>query len=285
MKVGVPMVIIFIPVMWWILTRFVWKWDEKVLDLDRSHIEKEINELGRPSRAEVMTMAVFFSTALLWIFRADLKLGLFTIPGWSNLFGQPAFLRDSTVAVAAAVALFVLPVNLKKRQFLLGAGWERKVPWGVLILLAGGFALASGFSQTGLSAWLAGHLTALGAVPILLMVLIIVGSVTLFTEVASNTATITVLLPILAASSVVFGVHPYLLMLPATLAASCAFMLPAATPPNAIVFAPGFLHVRDMIRGGFTIDVLATLLITGLAFTVLPWALGIALGVFPDWAR
>lgn len=232
MKVGVPVVVVLVPLMWLILTRWVWRWDDKVLGLERSHIETEIRTLGSLRKAEAMTIAVFSSAAFLWIFRSDIQLDLFTIPGWSGLFGNPAFLRDSTVAIAAAITLFLLPVNLKKGEFLLAGDWYKKVPWDVLLLLGGGFALASGFQQTGLSEWLAQQLGGLGGVSLLVLVVIVAASVSLFTEVASNTATATVLIPILGATAVAFGIHPFALMIPCTLAASCAFMLPAATPPK-----------------------------------------------------
>jgi sodium-dependent dicarboxylate transporter 2/3/5 len=285
MKIGIPMVVIFLPIAWLILTRVVWRWDERALDLERSHIDREIRALGPLRRAEALTLTVFFTTAFLWIFRADLRLGLFTIPGWSRLFGEPAFLRDSTVAIAAAVALFLLPVNLRKGEFLLGGDWYRHVPWNVLILLGGGFALAAGFQGSGLSEWLGNRLGGLAGIPILLMIFVLALGVTHFTEVASNTATATVLLPILAASAVALGINPYALMLPAALAASCAFMLPAATPPNAIIFSSGHLRVRDMVMSGIIINLVGAILIALLTYALLPLAFGVDLGRFPAWAR
>jgi sodium-dependent dicarboxylate transporter 2/3/5 len=285
MKIGVPMVVIFLPIAWLILTRVVWRWDEASLDLERSHIDEEIRALGPLRRGEALTLAVFCVTALLWIFRADLRLGLFTIPGWSRLFGSPDFIRDSTVAIAASITLFLLPVNLRKGEFLLGWDWYKRVPWNVLLLLGGGFALAAGFQGSGLSEWLGLRLGGLAGIPLLLMIFILALGVTHFTEVASNTATATVLMPILAASAVALAIHPYALMLPATLAASCAFMLPAATPPNAIVFSSGHLHVRDMVVSGVIINLVGAILITLLTMFLLPLVLGLDLGSFPVWAR
>jgi sodium-dependent dicarboxylate transporter 2/3/5 len=285
MKIGLPMVVIFLPIAWLVLTRVVWRWEERALDLERSHIDAEIRALGPMRRAEVVTLAVFAITALLWIFRADLQLGFFTIPGWSRLLGEPSFVRDSTVAIAASVTLFLLPVDLRRGEFLLAGDWYKHVPWNVLLLLGGGFALAAGFHASGLSEWLGGHLGGLVGIPLLLMIFLLAFGVTHFTEVASNTATATVLMPILAASAVALAIHPYLLMLPATLAASCAFMLPAATPPNAIIFSSGHLRVRDMVMSGVIINLIGAVLIALVTYALLPWVFGAGPGSFPPWAR
>jgi sodium-dependent dicarboxylate transporter 2/3/5 len=285
MKIGTPIAVIFIPLVWVVLTRVVWRWDETVLDLDRTHIDAEIKALGPLRRAEAMTLSICATTALLWIFRADLRLGVFTIPGWGRIFGDPGYIRDSTVAIAAAIALFLLPVNLKRREFLLAGDWYKHIPWNVLILLGGGFALAAGFQESGLSEWLGGHLGGLRGIPILAMIFVLCLGVTHFTEVASNTATATVLVPVLAASAVAIGIHPYTLMLPAALAASCAFMLPAATAPNAIVFSSGHLRVRDMMKSGVIVNMIGAILITLLTYTLITLVFGVELGSVPLWAR
>ncbi len=167
-----------------------------------------------------------------------------------------------TIAVAAALVLFVIPADLKRGEFVLDWGWAVRIPWDVLLLFGGGFALAAGFRVTGLGEWLAGGLSLLVALPLSLMVLALSLMVIFASEIASNTALASLLLPILAATAKGLRIHPYLLMLPATLAASCGFMLPVATPPNAVAFASGYVTAPQMVRAGLVVDLMGALLVT-----------------------
>jgi len=281
MTMAVPVVMIFIPIVWTYLCRFV-----SPIKLDRIEfakdngdiIQKELAALGEISRPEKMVACVFAATAFMWIFRKPLQLGSVTIPGWSGLFSNPEMLHDSTVAMIMGILLMLLPVKFGKgevvnneREFFL-LDWhtvETRMPWGILLLFGGGFALASGFTKTGLSSWIGDQLTGLSAFPLWAVVLIVCLGITFLTELTSNTATSTMILPVMGAAAVAAGFHPLLLMLPATLSASFAFMLPVATPPNAIVFGSGWVTIPAMTRAGFALNLIGAILITTLALLLI----------------
>jgi len=210
-------------------------------------------------------MAIFVLTALAWIGRADLQIGAITLPGWTTLFGLTG-IHDGTVAMAAAILLFAIPVDFKKVDFLLDWAWAKKLPWQVLLLFGGGFALAESFRRTGLAAWLVTGLESFQGIPVIFLVLTTCLAVTFLTEVTSNTATASLLIPVLAAASTALKIHPYLLMIPATISASFAFMMPVATPPNAIVFGSGYLTIPQMARAGFVLNVVGAFWITFITY-------------------
>lgn len=230
---------------------------------------------GAVSRGEKLTIALCTATALLWIFRADMELGRFTIPGWSSMFSNPKGIHDATVAVAMAFIAFLLPVS--KGERLLPWSEFKRVPWDVLILFGGGFALADALDASGFGKWAGSNLSFVGAWPPWLMIAALGIAVTLLSEVASNVATATAMMPIAAALAVTIGVHPYALMLPAVLAASSGFMLPVATAPNTIVYGTGLVRVRSMTRAGFLLDLSATVIITLLMLLVVPRVIGMSL--------
>lgn len=227
------------------------------------------------SRPEKTALVLCAATALLWIFRADLSLGATTVRGWSSLFPAAKSINDSTVAITMAALAFLLPVG--GGRFLLE--WEefKRIPWDVLILFGGGFALADALETSGLSKWAGQGLSFVGSWPPVLMIAGVCVAVTLLSELASNVATATAMMPIAAALATSIGVHPYLLMISAVLAASSGFMLPVATAPNTIVYGTGYVSVRAMARSGLLLDIAAAAIITLLVFTVIPWATGIDL--------
>jgi len=200
--------------------------------------------------------------AFLWIFRKNLNLGVVTLPGWSDLLGIRAYVHDSTVAMLGALLLFAVPLPGARRRFVLDWETALQVPWGVVLLFGGGFSLARAFGTSGLSEWIGHALHGLAVLPVPLMVATTAFLVTFLTELTSNTATATLLLPIAASAAQGLGLHPFLLMLPATLSASCAFMLPVATPPNAIVFGSERLEIRDMVRAGIWLNLIGVVLVT-----------------------
>lgn len=212
------------------------------------------------SSREKRTLTVFLLTATAWV-TLDGPAG-----GWRGWLGleQASY---SSVALAAAVLLFITPSG-NGQQRLLNWAEAKQIEWGIFILFAGGITLANAFTSSGLSALLAQNLTALTYIPLWLCVLGICLSVTFLTEITSNTATATLLMPILASAAVALQIDPILLMLPAALSASCAFMLPVATPPNAIVFASGELQVIDMARAGLVINIVGAFFITALVMVV-----------------
>lgn len=233
---------------------------------------------GAMSRAEKTTLALCIATALLWIFRADINLGAFVVPGWANLFPKAKLINDATVAVLMALLAFMLPTGQPGERLLEWAEFKR-IPWDVLILFGGGFALADALESSGFSKWAGARLSFVGGWHPILMIVALCIVVTLLSEVASNVATATAMMPIAAAMAVSIGVHPYFLMIPAVLAASSGFMLPVATAPNTIVYATGLIRVKAMARSGFLLDVAAAIVITLLMFLVVPWATGIDLKI------
>ncbi len=270
MMLAIPVVMVFIPLVWVYLCRFV-----SPIRLGNisggSHaiIQRELDDLGSMNRGEKIVAAVFCLTAFLWIFRKSIVFGEFVIPGWSGLFGHPKFLHDSTVAMAMGILLMLIPVkgglivNGKREWFILD--WhtvQAKIPWGILILFGGGFALASGFGASGLDKWIGDKLTGIAGWPLWAVVLTICLAVTFLTELTSNTATTTMILPILGMAAVAAAVHPLFFMVPATLAASFAFMLPVATPPNAIVFGSGWVSVPQMSRAGLVLNFIGAGIVT-----------------------
>lgn len=273
MLFAVVYLVVLVPVCWLIVVITARVPKGAALPLDQLGVEKP----GPMSRGEKTTLAICAATALLWIFRADINIGATTIPGWSNLFPSAKMINDATVAIAMAILAFLVPAS--KEQRLLG--WEelRKVPWDVLILFGGGFALADALESSGFSKFAGARLSFVGEWSPVLMILVICIVVTLLSEVASNVATATAMMPIAAALSVSIGVHPYFLMIPAVIAASSGFMLPVATAPNTIVYATGHVRVKAMARSGFLLDLAAAIVITFLVFMVIPWATGIDLRV------
>jgi sodium-dependent dicarboxylate transporter 2/3/5 len=265
MLVGVPYVLVFLPLAWLTLVTLFLRHEgrgaREANGAGAADFAAELRGLGPLSRAEATVLAVFALAAFGWIFRADLKLGGFTLPGWADALGLGDRVQDATVAVAAALLLFLIPVDRERRHFALDWDWAVRIPWGVLLLFGGGFALAESFHKTGLAAWLAGHMTGLAGLPLLPLLFCLTLGVTVLSEFASNTAVAALLMPILAATATGIGVHPYILMLCASIAASSGFALPVATAANAIVFGSGRITARQMLKAGLVLDLIAAILI------------------------
>lgn len=285
MMVGVPLVIVFVPVTWLFLTRIGLPIRIRSLPGSSDVIREELKKIGPMRKGERLVMIIFLATAFLWIFRKNIDLGTFTIPGWSNALGIANYVNDATVAIFSAILLFAIPENLKKRSFLLDWEWAIKIPWGILLLFGGGIALAAGFKATGLAAWIGSNLSLFSSVPLIVMITITCFMLTFLTEVTSNTATATIFMPILAATALAMGVHPYLLMVPATISASCAFMLPVATPPNAIIFGSGCVTIPQMAKVGVGLNFIGIVIVTTITYLVAIPAFGILLNTFPSWAH
>lgn len=290
--VGVaPLTLVFVPLAWWLMTRFLLPVPPGGSSA-REVVLREREQLGRMGRGARMMTAVFVLTALLWVTRGDLDFGWVRLPGWSRLLsasgesaaGGGAWVSDSTVALVMAVLCFALPVEPRRGVWLMDWPTASRLPWDVLLLLGGGFAIAKGFAVSGLDVLLGAELAPLveGA-----PVWLVVGGTALFmsllTELTSNTATTFVLLPVAAQAAALGGLDPRTLMLPATLAASAAFMLPVATPPNAVVFGSGQIPPAVMARTGLALNCVVVVLLTVifLAWTA-PW-LGIEAAA-PAWA-
>ena len=284
-----PLVLLYLPLAWLLLTRVVTK-VPSTSSTEISTIAEERAKMGKMSPAERRMALLFFVTALLWVTRADLRIGSFLIPGWVRLVlpgvEEPArWITDATVALAMALLCFVVPSGERPGERLMNWTTAKRMPWEVLLLIGGGFALAAGFQHSGLDETLGGLLGEVFAgKSTWLIVLPVVGFMTALTEITSNTATTAVLIPILGRAAVDAGISPLVTMVPATIAASAAFMLPVATPPNAVVFSSGLIPPQTMARIGLWMNLLLILLIT-LVFQL--WVrdfLGIE-AELPAWAQ
>jgi sodium-dependent dicarboxylate transporter 2/3/5 len=273
MMLGLPIVVCFIALAWLLITRVLFRFRLDEVPGGRQLIEAQIAALGPMGRGEKSVRLVFALAALCWIVPsllssvADLGKAL----PWLRLF------NDTVVALAAGLLLFMLPGSTPGRAVLDWKDAEAGLPWGVLLLFGGGLSLAAAVAASGLDKWLGQQVVGLGALPIVALI----GSVTLIvlflTEITSNTATAATFIPILGGVALGIGIDPMVLLIPAALAATCAFMLPVGTPPNAIVFATGAVSIAEMARGGLLLNLVGVVLIT--LFTVLigPWALGLVL--------
>ncbi len=285
---GLPFAAVFLILAWLLLTRlFVGRGGGFVAD--DAVFRDELKRMGRMKYEEKIVLACFVLVAFLWLFRRPIDLGGFIIPGWSALMPVPDYIDDGTVAITVALLLFIIPSTQRRsdgrRRRLMNWKTASKLRWGIVILFGGGFALASGFVQSGLAAYLGNQLTALKSIPPLLIVIAICAMLTFLTELTSNTATTEIFLPILAALAVAIGVNPLFIMIPATLSASCAFMLPVATPPNAIVFGTGEVRMHHMVRVGIFMNLIGIVLITAAMYLLGLHVFGIDLSTMPDWAR
>lgn len=259
--IGFPISVLFLVVAYFILKwMFIPKRDNKSFEV--SYFKDEYKKLGKMSYEEKFVAVIFSLTALLWFTRSDIDFGSFTLPGWKNIFPNPENIQDGTVAIAMAMLLFFIPSKNQKGKMLIGWDEAKRLPFHIILLFGSGFALAKGFELSGLSGWLAGNLQFIRDANPFVLVLSICILVTVISEFASNVASIQLTLPILLALVGTMGVHPLLLMLPATFAASLGFMLPVATGPNTIVFGSGRIKVKDMMRAGLLLDIIGILIIT-----------------------
>ncbi|QDH80376.1 SLC13/DASS family transporter [Echinicola soli] len=269
MLVGLPISLCLLGICWWYLVRIAYPFPKNMaLAGGKAEIQRQLKALGTISKPEVRVLIVFLLVSFCWISRVFLLEDL--LP----------FLNDTIIALAGVIALFMIPAAREQKQLL---DWKtaERIPWGILLLFGGGLSLAAGFKDTGLAAWLGSHFEALQGIHFLFFVLIIVASVNFLTEITSNVATASMLLPILGAVALALGVHPYGLMVAATMAASCAFMLPVATPPNAVVFGSGYLTIPAMAKAGLWMNILSIFFITLFVYYIMPLLWGIDLKVYP----
>ena len=278
-----PLSLLFLLIAWAVLVRM---FAPRARDRrERPELFREqYRKLGRLGYEEAMLLGLFSLLVLLWMFRSDIVVGSFTLPGWTRIMPSPEAIDDGTVAIAVALLLFILPSRTEPAARLLDWRTARELQWGIVLLFGGGFALATGFKESGLSEWLGGRLGGLAGLPPVAIVLSVCGGMTFLTELTSNTATTEMILPVLGSLGVATNLDPLLLMIPATLSASCAFMLPVGTPPNAIVFGSGEVRISDMVRSGIVLNLIGIVLITLGVFLLGAWVLGIDPNVVPDWA-
>ena len=234
---GFPISVLLLAICWLYLTKFAFKFKQKTFPGGRDEINRQLKVLGKVSYEEKTVLTVFALTAFAWITRSFLLKQY--IPA----------IDDTIIAIVFAILLFILPSKTKNKKIL---AWKDavKLPWGILLLFGGGMALALGFDSSGLALWLGQQMSTLETLSLFLLLLILIAAVNFLTEITSNLATTAMILPVLAPLAILLNIHPYFLMVGATVAASCAFMLPVATPPNAVVFGSGYLKIEDMVKKG-----------------------------------
>ena len=265
MLVGVPLVVAFLPLAWLVLTRVTCPVGAGAAHDDergRAHIRAQLRELGRPSRGEWTTLVVFVLTAAAWIARPWLTQ--LSVAGARPLAG----LTDTGIALVGGMSLFLLPVSARDRVFALDWATARRLPWDTLLLFGGGLSIAAAVQATGVGAYMGSGLDGLAGVPGWVLTVAVTTIVIFLTELTSNTATTATLLPILTGVAPALGAEPLALVVPAAIAASCAFMLPVATPPNAIVFGSGRVTVPQMMHAGLWLNLLGIVLVTALTYAL-----------------
>lgn len=275
MKVGVPLVVVMLPICWFWLTRVANPMKLKKVPGGRDLIIKELKEMGSMSAGERWTALIFGLTALGWIFRKKLAF----------IFPDPSLVTDAAIAMVGALLLFLIPINMKKNKFVMDWHWASKMPWGVLILFGGGLAMAAGFKKTGLAEWIGSQVGLLENAPILVLVIAVSTLIIFLTELTSNTATSAMVMPILSAVAIGLGQNPLLLVVPAAIAASCAFMLPVATPPNAIVFGSGYVSIPQMAKSGIGLNFVGIALAVVVTYVLVIPVFDVVIGEIPTWTQ
>ncbi len=273
MGVGLPLVVTFVPITWFVLTKLVFPIRETTIPGGRDLIRRELQRQGPMSRAEVSVLVIFVLTATAWITRPLLLELLPRAGAGEPTSGDP--ITDAGIAIAAAVLLFLIPVDAKRGVFLLSWKDVAKLPWGILILFGGGLSLASALKSAGVATFIGQGVSGLEHPPTVLLILIVTATIVFLTELTSNTATTATFLPILGAVSIGLGLNPLVLTVPAAIAASCAFMMPVATPPNAIVFSSGEITIPQMCKAGLWLNFIGIALVMALMYAVAFNVLGV----------
>ena len=260
MMVGFPYAVILLAFIWSYLYFRFKPGKGEWADIDRFTFHEQLKEMGKTKAEEKTVLWVFILLALLWITRADLSAGAFIFRGWAGWLPHGDMIQDGTVAVCMAIVLFIFPSKSQKGSRILDWETASRIPWHILLLFGGGFALASGFKESGLSVWFGEQLQWVSGMHLFLVILAISLIISFLTELTSNTATTEMVLPILAGISISTGIPPLWLMIPATLSASMAFMLPVATPPNAIVFSTSRIRTSEMAGTGLVLNLFAAVI-------------------------
>ncbi|WP_396636630.1 SLC13 family permease [Maribacter sp. R77961] len=266
---GLPISIVLLFICWKYLTRYAFSFKQTEFPGGKDEIKRQLQLLGKISYEEKLVGFIFAFTAFCWITRSFLLQQF--LPG----------LDDTIIAICFAIVLFLIPARSKKEQLI---NWEEavKMPWGIILLFGGGMALAKGFEVSGLAVWIGSQMTSLSGLSIVLLILVLIAAVNFLTEITSNLATTAMLLPVLAPMALTINVHPFALMVGAAVAASCAFMLPVATPPNAVVFGSGYLRIPDMVKKGLFMNLISIVVLTLFVYFALPELWGFVIEGFPN---
>ena len=277
MMMGLPISIIFLFTGWLLMTKVIFRMPKLKVFTSKDLIKDMLKALGKLRRDEVASGLVFLSAALLWVTGSDIMLSdSFTIHGWRSALGLE-MVSDASIAVGTSLLLFLIPSKDRPEEKLLTWNKVRELPWGILLLFGGGFAIAGGFNSSGLSNIIGNLFAQLDINSPILIVIIVCFVLTFLTEITSNTATTNLILPILAKASAVLGLDPRILMIPATLSASCAFMMPIASPTQAIVFGSGHVKIKQMIKAGILFNLWGVIVVTSVFYVLAKFVFGIAI--------
>ena len=266
---GFPISISLLFFCWYYITRVAYVFNQREFPGGRSEVNRLKNDLGPISYEEKIIAIIFALAGFCWITRSFLLQSILPV------------LDDTIIAISFGLILFVIPSKAKTNTLL---NWKDTIqlPWGVIILFGGGMAIAKAFEISGLAIWLGELMTTLNALPFFILIIFLIAAVNFLTEITSNLATTAMILPVLASLAFEIGVHPFGIMIGAAVAASCAFMLPVATPPNAIVFGSGYLKIPDMVSRGIVLNIFSIILIAVMVYFILPLLWDINLNNFPD---
>lgn len=271
MMIGTPLALAFILIAWWLMTRVLYRFDLPEVPGGRAMIDDQIAQLGPMSQGERTVMYVFIAAAFLWVVP-----GLLTsIPAIDAALPWLGELDDTAIAIGAGLVMFILPGKGRGTMVLEWKDAEKGLPWGVLLLFGGGLSLAAAVAASGLDSWIGEQVQGLGNLPNLLLVAAVVTLILFLTEITSNTATAATFIPILGGVALGIGADAMSLLIPAALAATCAFMLPVGTPPNAIVFGTGKVTIAQMAKGGVVLNIVGIILITGICYMIGGVAMGL----------
>ena len=257
MSFGLPISLLLLFICWKYLTSIAYKFKDENFKSGLEEINDQIKNLGKFSYEEKSVLIVFIATALAWITQSFIIKKFITE------------IDDTIIAIIAAVVLFILPDKSGDNKLL---SWSDavKLPWGILLLFGGGMALAKGFDSSGLAVWIGNQMNFFSDIPLIILLLVLIAMVNFLTEITSNLATTAMLLPVLVALANTIDINAYYLLVGATVAASCAFMLPVATPPNAVVFGSKILNIDDMIKKGFWMNIISIFILTAAVYWILP---------------
>ena len=271
MMLGLPLALVLLFTAWIVLVKILFPTNNLKLSKGKDIIDYEIRQMGPISKPEKIVLAIFLLVASLWIFSPKLKT---IIPN----------IDDTVIAIFGTILLFIIPADWKQGTFILDWKTAVKIPWDIVILFGGGFAIAKGFAKSGLAQYITASLTGLDSLSMIVFITLVTLLVVFLTEITSNTATATLLVPIMGASAIALGINPYATIIPACVAASFAFMLPVATPPNAVVFGSGAIRINDMVKAGLWLNIIGTIFIVIFVVYLMPAIWGIDLSTTPEWA-
>lgn len=272
MLFGIPLAVIMIAIAWFLLTKVLFPVHGEVLSGGKEYIQEELRRLGRtsPEEKKILVIGAFVCTS--WICRGFIHIDALK------------YVHDATIGILGAGLLFMTPTNFAKREFLLDWKTAVRIPWDIILLFGGGLALANGFGKSGLAVWLATQLTGLQGTNMVVFIGIVVLMVIFLTEITSNTATATLLVPIMGSAAVALQIHPFGPIIAGCVSASFAFMLPVATPPNAVVFGSGCISIPQMAKAGIWLNIIGSVVITAAVIYGVPLIWGVDLSQLPAWA-